>query len=82
MKGKDRTADFQTAVENLRQKKLALSKPDTLKISPRKESRTKSTFSIVAAQIGKQIGDTSDKLERLTKRNLLLFNSGNYSHFL
>jgi hypothetical protein len=76
MKAIDRTNEFQTIVENLRRKKQ--SAPPR----PPRTARSKSQFSIIAAQIGKQIADTSEKLEKLSKcmvtliRINLIFQSG------
>lgn len=66
MKAIDRTNEFQTIVENLRRKKQPAPP------RPPRTARNKSQFSLIAAQIGKQIADTSEKLEKLSKCMVIL----------
>lgn len=71
---KDRTTEFNGVLELLRAKKnsssnkLTHTPPSTIS-TPKRDTKLlpKSEFALIAGQIGKDIAETADKLEKLTK---------------
>jgi len=66
---KERTSEFNSIVQSIKQKKEGI--PSSVgvrsKISNKSKSQEKSQFFVIAAQIGKDIAETAEKLDRLSK---------------
>lgn len=73
MNMKDRTAEFYALAERIKKRGNTKNKQSSL-IDKRNTSTTKtrSEFSRLAAQLGRNIAATSEKLEQLTYRKLMI----------
>jgi len=66
---KERTSEFASIVQNVKQKKDG-SLPSSVGVrrnNPPKKLTEKSQFFVIASQIGKDISETAEKLDRLQK---------------
>jgi syntaxin 5 len=72
MSFRDRTTEFEALVERLQQRHdgSALERRSLLNHSsaPHERIKNKTEFSMIAAEIGRNISSTAAKLEKLTKR--------------
>jgi len=65
---KERTSEFNSIVQGVKQRKDGLpSSVGTIRSTKPKKTTEKSQFFLIASQIGKDIGETAEKLERLSK---------------
>jgi len=64
---KERTSEFNSIVQSIKQRKEGLPSSMGIKLNPRNKIHEKSQFFIIASQIGKDIGETAEKLDRLSK---------------
>lgn len=64
---KDRTSEFSSVVQSIKQSSAPPSTTGVKDTRKGKKGNEKSQFFIIAAQIGKDISETAEKLDRLTK---------------
>jgi syntaxin 5 len=77
---KDRTQEFHAAVESLQNRHTGAMHASQLmnrlesrqNLLPQRQPENKSEFARMAAQVGREINATAAKLERLTKRTVLV----------
>jgi len=64
---KERTSEFNSIVQGIKQRKEGLPSSIGGRNRPSKKAPEKTQFFVIASQIGKDIGETAEKLDRLSK---------------
>jgi len=64
---KERTSEFNSIVQSVKQSKEGISSSVGIRSTKSKKVSDKSQFFVIASQIGRDIGETAEKLERLAR---------------